>query len=119
MATEKALGQSSRRTGLADLLKELRGQDCRVELDGQVHKHGDISVKLKVHNDSSSTRNIKLRMYANGKHYHGTTGEEIEEFRKEISVPAKTCELILLNKVIIMWCWVEMRLYFDSWVTIH
>ena len=92
MALEKALGHSTRKTGLADLLKELKGQDCKVELDGKMHKHGDISVILKIHNESSSTRNIKMRMYATAKYYHGTTGEEIEEFHKDITVPAKTGE---------------------------
>ena len=68
LATEKAWGYSSRRAGLQELLKDLTGHDCRFELDGQVRKNGDILVQLKVHNDSSSSRNIKVRMFANAKY---------------------------------------------------
>ena len=92
LATEKAWGYSSRRAGLQDLLKDLTGHDCSFELDGQVRKNGDILVQLKIQNDSSSSRNIKVRMFANAKYYTGIAGEEIDDFSKEISVAGKKCK---------------------------
>ena len=89
LATERAWRYSSRRVGLSELLAKLSGHDCRFELDGAVHKNGDVCVKLNITNDASNSRQIKVRMYANAKYYTGTAGEEIDDFCKEITVGAK------------------------------
>ena len=95
LATGKAWGYSSRRAGPQELLKDLTGHDCRFELDGQVRKNGFILVQLKVHNDSSSSRNIKVRMFANVKYYTGIAGEEIDDFSKEICVAGEKCKYFI------------------------
>ena len=100
LATEKAWSYSSRRAGLQDLLKTLTGHDCRFELDGQVRKNGDILVQLKIHNDSNSSRNIKVRMFANAKYYTGIAGEEIDDFSKDVCVAGKKCKYYIYKLMV-------------------
>ena len=87
----------------------MRGPDCRFDLDGAV-KNGDIVAKLVIHNDSSSSRKIKVRMFANAKYYTGIAGEEIDDFEKETTVPGKKCKLIIHH--------VDIIFSGDGWIDI-
>ena len=87
----------------------MRGPDCRFDLDGSV-KNGDIVAKLVIHNDSSSSRKIKVRMFANAKYYTGIAGEEIDDFEKETTVPGKKCKLIIYH--------VDIVFSGDGWIDI-